>query len=46
MRRSVGCWTRREGDDADKAEIRNLARRLELEWPGVTASVFEGSTIS
>ncbi len=31
-------------DDADKAErlLRNLARRLELEAPGVSASILEG----
>src|SRR5215470_8183097 len=33
-----------EMDDADKAEklIRNLARRLESEWPGVSRSLLEG----
>src|SRR6516162_2498698 len=33
-----------EMDDADKAEklIRNLARRLEGEWPGVSRSLLEG----
>src|SRR6267154_2185155 len=33
-----------ELDDADKAErlIRNLARRLEQQWPGVAASILEG----
>jgi transposase-like protein len=33
-----------ELDDADKAEklIRNLARRLDQQWPGVAASIFEG----
>ncbi len=33
-----------ELDDADKAEklIRNLARRLERRWPGVSASILEG----
>lgn len=32
-----------ELDDADKAEklIRNLARRLDHQWPGVTASILE-----
>ncbi len=31
-------------DDADKAEklIRNLARRLDQQWPGVAASILEG----
>ena len=31
-------------DDADKAEklLRNLARRLELEAPGVSGSILEG----
>jgi len=31
-------------DDADNAErlLRNLARRLELDAPGVSASIFEG----
>lgn len=31
-------------EDADKAEklIRNLARRLHQQWPGVTASILEG----
>ncbi|BAR57700.1 hypothetical protein NK6_4533 [Bradyrhizobium diazoefficiens] len=33
-----------EFDDADKAEklIRNLARRLDQQWPGVAASSLEG----
>ncbi|MCS3695210.1 hypothetical protein ABIF07_000092 [Bradyrhizobium elkanii] len=33
-----------ELDDADKAEklIRNLARRLDQQWPGVAASILEG----
>ena len=33
-----------EMDDADKAEklIRNLARRLERDWKGVSASILEG----
>jgi transposase-like protein len=33
-----------ELDDADQAErlIRNLARRLDQEWPGVAASILEG----
>lgn len=33
-----------ELDDADKAEklIRNLARRLGQQWPGVAASILEG----
>ena len=33
-----------EMDDADKAEklIRNLARRLEADWQGVSASILEG----
>ncbi|MHC2382860.1 transposase-like protein [Bradyrhizobium liaoningense] len=33
-----------ELDDADKAEnlIRNLARRLDQQWPGVSASILEG----
>ena len=33
-----------ELDDADRAEklIRNLARRLDQEWPGVAASILEG----
>ena len=33
-----------ELDDADKAEklIRNLARRLNQQWPGVAASILEG----
>ncbi len=33
-----------ELDDADKAEklIRNLARRLERDWPGVSGSILEG----
>jgi putative transposase len=33
-----------EFDDADKAEklIRNLARRLDQQWPGVAASILEG----
>ncbi len=38
------CVRRGELDDADKAEklIRNLARRLEREAPGVCASILEG----
>ena len=43
MRPPVGCqaW---ELDDAEKAEklIRNLARRLDQQWPGVAASILEG----
>ncbi len=42
MRRTLRqAW---ELDDADKAEklIRNLARRLEREAPGVSASILEG----
>jgi hypothetical protein len=37
-----------ELDDADKAErmIRNLARRLEQQSPGVAASILEGPTKS
>ena len=33
-----------EMDDADKAEtlLRNLARRLEKDWKGVSASILEG----
>ena len=33
-----------EMDDAEKAEalIRNLARRLERDWNGVSASILEG----
>ena len=33
-----------ELDDADKAEklLRNLAQRLERDWPGVASSILEG----
>ena len=33
-----------EHDDVDKAEklIRNLARRLDRQWPGIAASILEG----
>jgi len=46
MRASVSSVLRQawEMDDAGKAEklIRNLARRLEADWKGVSASILEG----
>ena len=44
MRPPVGCCAGLGLDDADKAEklIRNLARQLDQQWPGVAASILEG----
>lgn len=45
MRPHVACSARAQELDADKAEklIRNLARRLDQQWPGVAASILEGA---
>ena len=44
MRPPIGCCARPRSSMTPKAErlIRNLARRLDQQWPGVAASILEG----